>query len=161
MPSQSPTVWRLPSYSGPEICECRQRQISQLDHGRLWVTREPSFHLPDQRLCEITLQDIYIISLPHLYLLPRWMGYVPEMTRSGPRGIPSFPGSVYSKPLDDWECPSSSTSIIRTTCKTFRLRQPHTWWASELHVAFQEQSGEGQSPFRLSIWLLNSNRLFH
>ena len=27
--SQSPTVWRLSSYFGPEICECRQRQISQ------------------------------------------------------------------------------------------------------------------------------------
>ena len=30
-----------------------------------------------------------------------------------------FPGSVYSKTLDDWQFPSSSTSIIRTTCMTF------------------------------------------
>ena len=65
-------------------------KLSQLDRGRLWVTREPSFHLLDQQLCETTLQDVYIISLPHLYLLPRRVGYVPEMTRSGPRGIPSF-----------------------------------------------------------------------
>ena len=43
----------------------------------------------------------------------------------------------------------------------FRLRQPHTWWASELYVALREQSGEGQSPFRLTLWLLNSNHLFH
>ena len=55
--------------------------------GAYGVIREPSFHLPDQELCETTLQEVYIISLPHLYLLPRWVGYVPEMTRSG---IPSF-----------------------------------------------------------------------
>ena len=71
-----------------------------------------------------------------------------------------FPGSVYSKTLDDWEFLSSSKSITRTTCMTFRLRQPHTWCASELYMAFQEQPGEGQSPFRLSILLLNSNSLF-
>ena len=33
--------------------------------------------------------------------------------------------------------------------------------ASELYVALREQSGEGQSPFRLTLWLLNSNRLLH
>ena len=55
----------------------------------------------------------------------------------------SFPGSVYSKTLDDWEFLSSSTSIIRTTCMTFRLRQPHTWWASELYVAFRGTTGRG------------------
>ena len=103
--SQSPTVCRLSSYFGPEICECRQRQISQLNHGRLWVTRESSFHLPDQQFFETILQDVIIISPPHLYMLPRWVGFR-KWTEVGHVALHHFPGFFYSKKRDDRDLPS-------------------------------------------------------
>ena len=81
--SQSPTVLRLSSYFGPEICECRQRQISQPDQGRLWVTRESSFHLPDQQLCETILRDVIISSSPHLYSFHAGWGTFRKWTEVG------------------------------------------------------------------------------
>ena len=130
---KSPTVWRLPSYSGPEICECREQQISQLDHGRLWVTREPSSHLPDQQLCETTLQLQTSHCLTCIYFHAGW-GTFRKRLEVGHVAFRHFPGSVYSMTLDDWEFPSSSTSIIRTTCMTFRLRQPHTWCGTPVTI---------------------------
>ena len=42
------------------------------------MSRESSFHLPEQRRVIATL-----------VLLPRWVGYFPEVNRSGPCGIPA------------------------------------------------------------------------
>ena len=47
--------------------------ICQLDHKHLRVTREMLFHLPDRRFLKNSswLQDINIISSPHLSMLPQ------------------------------------------------------------------------------------------
>ena len=49
--------------------------LDKLDRGCLQVSRESSSHLPEQRR---------LIASP--VLLPRWVGYFPEVNRSGPRG---------------------------------------------------------------------------
>ena len=85
---------------------------------RLSVTWESSFHLRHQQLCETTLQDVHIISSPHLYLLPRWVRYVPEVNRSGPRGIPPFflALSIPRHSTTGNFHPLQHFNIIRTTC---------------------------------------------
>ena len=142
-PSQSPTVWRLPSYSGPEICECRQRQISQLDHGRLRVTRESSSHLPDQPLCETTLHQL--IASPV---------------------FASTLGGVRSGSEQKWATCHSAIFLAvysKTTGNFHPLQHSLSGWlvstfafdSSELCVALRERSGEGLSPFRLDTMALS------
>ena len=95
---QLPQDWMAPDKVRlPECCRpTRALGYANADSGKLvnwttgacgWLVSRRSIY---QQLCETTLQDVYIISLPHLYLLQRWVGYVSEMTRSGPHAIPSF-----------------------------------------------------------------------
>ena len=119
------------------------------------MTRESSFHLPDQQLCETTLQDDIIILSPHLYSLHAGWGTFPEVSRSGPGGIPTLFWLFLFQ--ETWRLRPSilqHPSSRRRPCMMFRLRQPHTWWASELCVAFREQSGEGQSPLQADAMAL-------
>ena len=95
---------------GVRACLCVlgpwQRQISQLDHGRLWVTRESSFHLPDQQFCETTLQDvIIIISSPHLHCFHAGWGTFRKGTGVGHVAFRHCPGFIYSKIQDDCDLP--------------------------------------------------------
>ena len=161
--SQSPTVWRLLSYC------CRALRYANADSGKLvnwttgtygWLESRRSIYQTSNSAKQLYKTSKSSHCLTYVCFHAGW-GTFRKWPEVGHVAFRHFPGSVYSKTLDNWEFPSSSTSIIRTTCMTFRLQQPHTWWASELYVALPEQSGEGQSPFRLILWLLNSNHLFH
>ena len=145
----------LPSYSPPEICECRQRQISQLDHGRLWVTSEPSFHLP------ATLRNNSTRRLHHFIASPVFASTL---------------GGVRSGNDQKWATWHSviflALSIPRhSTTGHFHLLQHPLSGRLVWRFAFdsrkpdgrapeRKQSEEGQSPFRLTLWLLNSNHFF-
>ena len=97
VPGQSPTAWRLLSCLGPEICEREQRQIRQLDHRRLRVTRQSLPHLPETAtLRNSSSRRQHFINASSV-LLSRWVGYFPEVTRSGPRGIPPFSWLCHSR----------------------------------------------------------------